>query len=81
MEPTELDFVEGKRIFRNESLCAYYYGLWNNCKKLKGMCKLNVFFSSNGTINVKILENNPAKPVAHAADLKKMSPDFDVDNL
>ena len=34
MDPTELDFPEGMRIFINKSLCAYYYSLWK-CKKLK----------------------------------------------
>ena len=84
MDPTELDFSEGTRIFINESLCVSltcYRGLWNKCKNLKGMGKLHVFFVSNGTIKVKILENDRAKPVTHAADLKKMFPDIDVDNL
>ena len=81
LDPTELDFPEGTRIFINESLCAYYRGLWNKCKKLKGMGKLHVFFVSNGTIKVKMIENDRAKPVTHAAGLKKMFPDIDVDNL
>ena len=63
------------------SLCDYYRGLWHECEKLKGMGKLHVFFVSNGTIKVKILENNRAKPITHAADLKKIFPDIDVDNL
>ena len=81
LDPTELDFPEGTRIFINESLCAYYRGLWNKCKKLKGMDKLHVFFVSNGTIKVKILENDRASPIAHAPDLKKMFPDIDIDIL
>ena len=70
LDPTELDFPEGMRIFINESLRAYYRGLWNKCKKSKGMGKLHVFFVSNGTIKVKILENNGAQPITHAVDLK-----------
>ena len=81
LDLTELDFPEGTRIFINESLCTYYRGLWNKCKKLKGIDKLHVFFVSNGTIKVKILENDRAKPITHAADLKKMFPDIDIDNL
>ena len=57
LDPTELDFPDGTRIFINESLCAYYYGLWNKCKKIKVMGKLHVFFLSNSTIKDKILEN------------------------
>ena len=81
MDLTELDFPEGTKIVINESFCAYYCGLWNKCKKLKGMGKLHVFFVSNGTIKVKMLENDRDKPITHAADLKKMFPDTDVDNL
>ena len=58
LDPTELDFLEGTRIFINESHCAYYCGLWNKCKKLKGMGKLHVFSVLNGTIKVKMLEND-----------------------
>ena len=72
---TELEFPEGTKIFTNESLWAYYRGLWNKCKKLKGMGKLHVFFVPNGTSKVKILENDSVKPVTQAADLKKMFPD------
>ena len=39
LDPTELDFPEGTRIFINEILCGYYRGFWNKCKKLKGMGK------------------------------------------
>ena len=82
LDPTKLDFPEGMRIFINESLCAYYRGgLWIKYKKLKGMGKLNVLFVFNGTIKVKMLENDPVKPVIHAADLKKMFSDIGFDNL
>ena len=80
LDPTELDFPQGTKIFVNESLCAYYCGLWNKCKKFKGMGKLHVFFLSNGIIKVKILENDRAKSITHAADLK-MFPDIDIEKL
>ena len=63
LDSTELDFPKGTKILVNESLCAYYRGLWNKCKKLKAMGKLHVFFVSNGTIKVRILENDRAKPL------------------
>ena len=81
LDPTELDFPESTRILINEGLCAYCRGLWNKCKKLKGMSKLHVFFVSNSKINVKILENDRVKPVTNAADLKKIFPDIDIDNF
>ena len=75
LDLTVLDFPEGTRIFINASLSVYYRGLWNKCRKLKGMGKLHIFLVSNGTIKVKILENDRAKPITHAAGLKKMFPD------
>ena len=45
------------------------------------MGKLYVSFVSNGTIKVKILENCQAKPITHAADLIKVLPGIDIDNL
>ena len=54
LDPTELDIPVATGIFINESLCAYYCGLWNKCKKLKGMGKLNVSFVANDAINVDI---------------------------
>ena len=81
LDPTDLDFPVGTRIFIIESLCVYYCGLWNKCKKLKGMGKLHVFFLSSSTIKAKILEINWAKPITHEADLKKMIQDINIDNL
>ena len=35
LNPTDLDFLQGTlRLFGNDSLCPYYRGLWNECKKL-----------------------------------------------
>ena len=42
-----------------------------NVKKLKGMSKLLVLFISNGTIKVKILENDRAKSITHAEDVSR----------
>ena len=69
LDPTELDFPEGKRIFINENLCTYYCGLWNKCKKLKGMGKLHV--SLYQMVHLK----------SRYWKMKKMFPDIDVDNL
>ena len=34
LNPTNLNFPEGTKIYVNDSLCLYYRGLWNECKKL-----------------------------------------------
>ena len=36
LDPTDLNFPENTKIFINESLCPYYRGIWNKCKKTKG---------------------------------------------
>ena len=33
LDPAAVDFPEGTKIFINESLCPYYRGIWNKCKK------------------------------------------------
>ena len=34
LNPTNLSFPEGTKMYVNDSLCPYYRGLWNECKKL-----------------------------------------------
>ena len=34
LNPAILSFPEGTKIYVNDSLCPYYNGLWNECKKL-----------------------------------------------
>ena len=43
LEPTELDFPENTNFFINESLCPYYRGIWNECKKLRTTQKKHQF--------------------------------------
>ena len=33
LSPTNLSFLEGTKIYVNDSLCPYYRGLCNECKK------------------------------------------------
>ena len=77
LDPTELDFEEGTKIFVNESLCPYYRGLWNKCKMLKQEEKIHVFYTYNGIVKLKIFENGPTKSITHNKDLTDMFPDFD----
>ena len=37
LDTTELDFPWNTKIFINESLCPYYRGIWNKCKKLRAI--------------------------------------------
>ena len=43
LDPTELDFLENTKRFINESLCLYYRGIWNKCKKLRTIRKIHQF--------------------------------------
>lgn len=70
-----------KRIYINESLCGYYRGLWNICKKLKSFGKIHSFFVSNGTIKFRLNEHGSAMSIGHDNDFKKYFSDFDLSNL
>ena len=39
LDPAAVDLPEGTKIFINESLCPYYWGIWNKCKKSKRQTK------------------------------------------
>ena len=44
LDPCKLFFLEGTKILINESLCPYYRGIWNKCKKLRENQILHQFF-------------------------------------
>ena len=54
LDPTKLSFSEGSKIFINESLCPYYRGIWNKCKKLRANKKLHQFYTINGIVRIKL---------------------------
>ena len=39
LNPTDLDFPEGTRLFINDTLCGYYRVLWNKQKNYESMRK------------------------------------------
>ena len=47
------NFLDGTKIFVNESICPYYKGLWSKCKAIKNKKKLPQFYTINGIIRVK----------------------------
>ena len=48
LDSTDLDFPENTKIFMNESLCPYYRGIWNKCKKLRAIQKIRQFYTISG---------------------------------
>ena len=59
LNPTNLSFPEGTKIYVNDSLCLYYGGLWNEYKKLWNFKKMYSYFTVNGTVRIKQVENGP----------------------
>ena len=78
---TTLNLPSDTKIFINESLCGYYRGLWNKCKRLKGDKKIHQVYTNNGIIPLKLVENGSVKTITHVNDLKDLFPDIDIDNL
>ena len=57
LDPTDLNFPENTKIFINESSCPYYRSIWNKCKKLRAIQKIQQFDTITGLIRVKAKEN------------------------
>ena len=74
LKPSELDLPNGTKLYINESLCPYYRGLWNQCKKLWNKQGIFSFFTVNGSIRIKIRENGPYNIITHIDDLKDIFP-------
>ena len=74
LNPTNLSFPEGIKIYVNDSLCPYYRGLWNEWKKLWSNKKIYQYFTVNGTVRIKQVENGPYKNFTHINDLKALFP-------
>ena len=81
LDPTELDSRENTEIFVNESLCPYYTGIWNKCKKLRAVQKIHQFYTIGGLIRVKLEETDPSKVITHMVDSKELFPGIDIENL
>ena len=72
VNPTNLSFPEGTKIYVNDSLCPYNRGLWNEVKKLWNNKKIYSYFTVNGTVRIKQAENGPYKNIAHVNDLRAL---------
>ena len=75
-KPSKLDLPNRTKLYINESLCPYYRGLWNQCKKLWNKQGIFSFFIVNGSTRTKIRKNGPYK-ITHIADFKDIFPDED----
>ena len=78
LNPTNLSFPDGIKIYVNDGLCLYHWGLWNECKKLWNNKKIYSCFSANGSVRVKQVENgsykDSYKSITHVNDLRALFP-------
>ena len=81
LDPAAVDLPEGTKIFINESLCPYYGGIWNKCKKLRDKQKVHQYYTINGLIRLRIEQSGQAKIITHMVDLQNLFPDIDINSL
>ena len=74
----DFGYEEKNKIFINESLCPYYRVLWAKCKRLHQLQHIFTFYISNGSIKIKINENDKAIAITHTADFDKYFPGIDL---
>ena len=78
LNPTNLSFLEGTKKYVNYSLCPYCKVLWNECKKLWNNKKIYSYFTVNGTVRIKQVENGPYKSITHINDLRVLFPEEQI---
>ena len=68
-----------------ESLCPYetkvFFPLWSKCKAIKNKNNLYQFYTINGIIRTKLVEQSPVKTVTHISDLEELFPETVKDDL
>ena len=58
LKPESLSLPAPVKIYINESLCPYYKKLWTKCTKLWDAKRILSFWFSNGSIRVKLVNEN-----------------------
>ena len=73
----KMDDINGltkdSRIYINESLCPYYRLLWSKCKDLLNRNKIYRFWTSIGTVRVKVNEHSDPITIQHEDDLQELN--------
>ena len=68
----KIGLSSGTKVFINESLCGYYKLLWSKCKKLFLEKKIASFWVINGTVKIKLL-NDQIRSITHEVDLSALT--------
>ena len=77
LDTTDLDLPAGRKLYINDSLCAYYRELWNEVKKLWNKEKIFSYFTVTGTVRIMLQEKGPYSIITHNDDLKEIFPEED----
>ena len=73
LKPESLNLPAGVKIYINESLCPYYKKLWTKCRKLWDAKRILPLCVSNGSIRVKLVNEN-VSIITHDCDLENLFP-------
>ena len=68
----KIEFSSGTMVFINERLCGYYKPLQSKCKKLFLEKKIASFWVTNGTVKIKLL-NDQVRSITHEVDLSALT--------
>ena len=72
-DKTKLGFNEETPI--NHNLCPYYRRLFGKCRFLQSKGLISSCWTFNGTVTLRIKENDPFTVILHDSDLSKLFPD------
>ena len=61
-------------VYINDSLCRYYKNLWAKWKKLWLNKFIHGFWTSNGSIRLKLTETGNVRVITHDADFEELFP-------
>ena len=65
-------------VYINDSLCRYYKNLWAKCKKLWLNKFIHGFWTSNGSIRLKLTETGNVHFITNDVDLEELFPDNEL---
>ena len=74
----EIGFPEDNPIFVTQILCTYDRVLWSKAKRRCSLKRINSFYVSGGTVQVKISESSLPLPITHVNDFKKHFADVNL---
>ena len=73
-----VDLPGQNKLFTNKNLCPYYKVLRSKSKKVHSLGKINSFFISGDTIEIKVSKNSLPLSITHVDDFRKYFPGIDL---